>query len=66
MLYGLFYRICSVDIDNIDYKCIKRRDYMNYSTDRPIDTEEQDLLEDHFFQNSLERQFMNIMKKMDW
>lgn len=39
---------------------------MNYSTDRPIDTEEQDLLGRSFFQNSLERQFMNIMKKMDW
>lgn len=35
---------------------------MNYSTDKPIDTQEQDLLGRTFFS----KQFMNIMLKIDW
>lgn len=39
---------------------------MNYSTDRPIDREEQDLLGRSFFQNNLVKQFMNTTGKMGW
>lgn len=39
---------------------------MNYSTDRPIETGEQDLLGRASFQSNLERQYMNTMEKMDW
>lgn len=40
---------------------------MNYSTDRPIETGEQDLLGlSLFFRGNLERQYMNTMEKMDW
>ncbi len=35
---------------------------MNYSTDKPIDTQEQDLLGRTVFS----KQFMNIMLKIDW
>ena len=38
---------------------------MNNSTDKPIDMEEQDLLGRFIFQNSLGRQFMIIMKKIE-
>ena len=39
---------------------------MNYNTDKPINNQEQDLLGRSFFQANQEKQFMNIMQKMDW